>query len=136
MFITRHREKTRHQNDFSTTCYVWPETQALMQKLKAPANPSGTYFLSQFGKPYSVKTISGVVEQVIRDVGLARQISVKQYRKIGASQIKKLAGTDAMHQYKANAPSATDKPYILEDFSILTAALKALRKKLKEDGVL
>jgi len=136
MFITRHREKTRHQNDFATTCYVWPETQALMQRLKAPSNPSGTYFLSQFGEPYSVKTISGVVEQVIRNVGLARQFSVKQYQKVGASQIKALAGTDAMHQYKANAPSAADKPYILEDFSILTAALKKLRKKLKADGVL
>jgi len=83
-----------------------------------------------------VKTISGATEQMIRYVGLARQFSVKQYRKVGASQIKALVGTDAMHQYKANAPSGADKPYILEDFSILTGALKKFREKLVADGVL
>lgn len=136
MFITRRREKTSHQNDFTTTCYVWPETKVLMEKFRAPPHLADTYFLSQHGNPYSVKTVSGVVEKVIRDVGLARQFSVKQYRKVGASQIKALAGTDAMHQYKANAPSAAEKPYILEDFSLLTRALKRLRTKLRSDEVL
>ena len=67
---------------------------------------------------------------------LRGQFSFKQYRKIGASQIKVLGGSDSMHQYKANALSAADKPYILEDYSILTKTLKMFREKLKSDGAL
>jgi hypothetical protein len=107
-----------------------------MQQNRARPNPAGMYFLSQHGTPYSVKTISGVVEQVIRGEGLGGTMSIKQFRKIGASLIKMVASTDAMHQYKANALSTADQPYILEDYSLLTAALKRLREKLLEEGVL
>ena len=41
-----------------------------------------------------------------------------------------------MHQYKSNALNAADAPYILEDYSILTNALKKFREKLIADGVL
>jgi hypothetical protein len=44
--------------------------------------------------------------------------------------------SDAIHQYKANAPSASDKPYIIEAFSLLTAALKRFREKLKAERVM
>jgi integrase len=135
-FITKPREKTSHQNDFASTHWLWPETKALMQKHKARTNPFGTYFLSKQGAPYHTKTVSGLVEQVIRESGLNGQFSVKQFRKVGASQIKALAGSDAMHQYKSNALSAADAPYILEDYSILTSALKKFREKLIADGVL
>lgn len=37
-FITKRREKTIHQNNFTTTCYLWPETFELMLKHKAQAN--------------------------------------------------------------------------------------------------
>lgn len=125
MFITKRRERTRHQNLFTTTVYVWPETQRLMEKLRAPReNPFGTYFLSQLGTPYSVKTVAWIVEQVIRERGLGGQFSLKQFRKIGASQLKALAGSDAMHQYKANSLSAADRPYIDEDYNRLTNALQ------------
>lgn len=49
---------------------------------------------------------------------------------------KALADSDAMHMYKANAATAADKPYVLDEFSRLTAALKRFREKLKADGVL
>jgi integrase len=135
-YITKPREKTSHQNDFATTHWLWPETKALMEKYKARPNPFGNYFLSKQGAPYHTKTVSGLIEQVIRDSGLSGQFSVKQFRKIGASQIKALAGSDAMHQYKSNALGAADAPYILEDYSILTNALKKFREKLVADGVL
>ena len=64
------------------------------------------------------------------------QFSVKQFRKVGASQIKALCGSDAMHQYKSNALNAADAPYILEDYTILTKALQKFRDKLIADGVL
>lgn len=135
-FITKPREKTSHQNDFASTHWLWPETKALMVKHKARISPFGTYFLSKQGAPYHTKTVSGLIEEVIRDSGLKGQFSVKQFRKVGASQIKALAGSDAMHQYKSNALNAADAPYILEDYSILTNALKKFREKLIADGVL
>jgi len=136
MFITKRRERTRHQNVFATTCFVWPETQELIEQLRARSNAHDAVFLNSHGTTYDEDTISGVVLPVIKAAGLFRQFSFKQFRKIGASQIKAMSGSDAMHQYKANALSAADKPYILEDYSILTAALKKFRDKLKADGVL
>ena len=136
MYITKRRERTRHQNAFATTVYVWPETQRLMEQFRAKPNPAGTYFLTKLGLPYKVKTVSGIVEETIRTNKLNGDMSLKQFRKIGASQLKALAGSDAMHQYKANALSAADKPYILEDYSILTNALRKLREKLLTDGCL
>ncbi len=137
MFITKQRERTLHQNMFTTTVYIWPETQRLMAKFRARhEHPFGTYFLSKLGTPYSVKTVAWILEGVIRERRLNGQFSLKQFRKIGASQIKALSGTDAMHQYKANALGAADTPYILEDYSLLTKALKTFREKLIADGVL
>jgi integrase len=135
-YITKPREKTSHQNDFSVTHWLWPETKVLMERYRARPNPFGTYFLSKQGAPYHTKTVSGLIEEVIRDNGLTGQFSVKQFRKVGASQIKALAGSDAMHQYKSNALSSADAPYILEDYSILTKALQKFREKLIADGVL
>ncbi|HEY1686472.1 MAG TPA: hypothetical protein VGG19_17040 [Tepidisphaeraceae bacterium] len=136
MFITKSREKTSHQNDFETTCFVWPETQVLMEKHRARPNRYGTYFLSSHGKPYNEDTISDLIHQIIRANGLIGKFSIKQFRKVGASQIKALADSDAMHLYKANALAQEDKPYIIEDFARLTAALKKFREKLIADGVL
>src|SRR6185369_2615627 len=53
MFITRQREKTKHQNSFTTTHFVWPETQALMERHRAPENPTESYFLSAHGTPFT-----------------------------------------------------------------------------------
>jgi hypothetical protein len=83
-----------------------------------------------------VKTVSGLVDAVKKANHLTGKFSIKQFRKVGASQIKKLSGSDAMHQYKANALNDADMPYILEDYSLLTAALKKFRDLLKADGVL
>lgn len=135
MFVTRRRERTRHRNNFATTVYVWPETQQLMEKFRAKANPADAYFLSKFGLPYDEDTISYFIAPAIHAAGLQGQFSFKQWRKIGASQIKAIGGSDAMHQYKANALSAADQPYILEDYAILTRALKAFREKLIADEV-
>jgi integrase len=137
MFVTKRRERTRHQNKFTTTVYCWPETQRLMEQYRAALrNAYGSYFLSQNGTPYHVKTVAWIVEQAIREHGLGGKFSLKQFRKIGASQIKALCGSDAMHQYKANALGAADQPYILEDFTLLTGALKKFREKLIANGVL
>jgi hypothetical protein len=136
MFITKRRERTIHQNTFTTTCYVWPETQVLMERFRARPNPFNAYFLSRLGTPYDEDSISPVVLEVVKAAGLKGQYSFKQFRKIGASQIKALADSDAMHMYKANAASAADKPYVVDDYARLTTALKKLREKLKADGVL
>src|ERR1043165_5372419 len=56
-----------------------------MEKQRAPLqNPGGRYFVSHLGMPYKGKTVAGLVEEVIREKGLNRQFSVKQFRKIGA----------------------------------------------------
>lgn len=137
MFITKRRERTLHQNQFTTTAYVWPETQQLMEQFRAPLrNPTGHYFLTQFGLPYQVRGIGWAFFDAARKLGLSGVFSMKQFRKVGASQIKALDGSDAMHQYKANALNAADRPYIDEDYSRLTNALKKLRDKLIADGVL
>ncbi|MGC4030542.1 MAG: hypothetical protein QM754_02175 [Tepidisphaeraceae bacterium] len=137
MFIKRRRERTKHQNRFTTTTYIWPETQRLMEKFRAPlANPFGNYFLSQIGTPFSEKTVAWDIDKVKRDLKLRGKISMKQFRKIGASQIMALADSDAMHQYKANAFNAADAPYIDRDFTRLTNALKKFREKLIADGVM
>jgi hypothetical protein len=135
-YITKRREKTLHQNDFASTHWLWPETKVLMEKHRARPNPFNAYFLSKQGAPYHTKTVSGLIEEVIRDNGLTGTFSVKQFRKVGASQIKALCGSDAMHQYKSNALSSADAPYILEDYTILTKALEKFREKLIADGVL
>ena len=137
MFITRRRERTKHQNLFTTTIYVWPETQRLMEKFRARRdNPSGMYFLSKLGTPHKYRSMGWKFFDAARNLGLSGVISIKQFRKIGASQIKSLDGSDAMHQYKANALNAADTPYIDEDYSRLTRALKIFRDKLIVDGVL
>lgn len=137
MFITRRRERTKHQNLFTTTIYVWPETQRLMEKFRARrANPFGTYFLSKIGTPLKCRSMGWEFFDAARDLGLSGVLSIKQFRKVGASQIKALDSSDAMHQYKSNALNAADAPYIAEDYSRLTRALKVFRDKLIADGVL
>jgi hypothetical protein len=88
MFITKRRERTLHQNTFTTTCYVWPETQALMEKYRARPNPANAYFLSKLGTPYDEDSISPIALDAVKAAGLQGQYSFKQFRKIGASQIK------------------------------------------------
>lgn len=137
MFITKRRERTLHQNRFTTTAYVWPETQRLMEQFRGPLkNVTGHYFISRNGTPYSVKGFARDLEESMRKLGLKGKFSTKQFRKVGASVIKSLDGSDAMKQYKSNALDAADKPYITEDYSRLTQALKNFRAKLIADGVL
>jgi hypothetical protein len=108
-----------------------------MEQFRAPlGNSTGHYFYSQYGRPYTVKGLAWNLEQSILELGLRGQFSIKQFRKVGASVIKSLDGSDAMHQYKANALAAADKPYIDEDYSRLTKALKNFRDKLIADEVL
>ena len=52
VLIKRRRQKTLHQNDFETLCYVWLENVELLRRYAAPRqNPYGLVLLNENGLP-------------------------------------------------------------------------------------
>jgi integrase len=139
VFIKRRRQKTLHQNDFETLCYLWPEVVELLRKYAAPkANPHGLVLLSENGVPLQRSKTNNITNRFNRykkDAGLARDCQFKQFRKTGATWIENYFDDRTARLYNAHALGGELKRYAAQDFTALINALRAWREELKSAEV-
>jgi len=135
------RAKTSHQNTFQTLHWLFPETLALIGKVRAPANEHGRLLLSTTGWPilhlrdgYRYKLISRLFPEVIESAGLkGRGLSFKSLRKFGAHEIRgqtKFDKDDMARKYLGQKIKGALRDYVLDDFDDLTEQLKGFRQRL------
>lgn len=140
VFIKRRRQKTLHQNDFETLCYLWPEVVELLRKYAAPMNNThGLVLLNENGMPLQRKKTNNITNRFNRykkDAGLARDCEFKQFRKTGATWIENRFDDRTARLYNAHAIGGELKRYAAQTFDGLTVALKAWREELRGAGVL
>jgi integrase len=142
-FLWRKRSKTSHQNDWNTLHFLFPETYALLKKLKAPEdNAQGLMLLNKYGKPLYLNRLGKTqINNISADWADAREasginLSFKQLRKFGSSAIKSLANADVARLYLSQGIEGELKRYATDDYAPLTKALKKYRLQLKADGII
>ena len=139
-FIGRKRDKTSHQNDFSTLWWLFPETVKLlkenMQKrgTLALVRPDGSGMYSK-GKT-SDDYVSSQFNKA-REAADVKDFTFKQFRKIGISAIKRITGNpDIARMFAAQKIQGALGNYDRDDFfDPLTAALKKWHAELTADKV-
>jgi integrase len=140
VFIKRRRQKTLHQNDFETLCYLWPETVELLKKYGAPIdNPHGLVLLNENAMPLQRSKTNNITNRFNRykkDAGLARECQFKQFRKTGATWMENHHGERVARLYSAHTLGGELKRYAAQSFDPLTAALKQWREELRNHSVL
>jgi integrase len=140
LYIRRRRQKTLHQNDFETLCYLWPENVSALQKLAAPANNlHGLVLLNDEGQPLRRGRTNNITERFNKykhDANLGRDVEFKQFRKTGATWIESRFGERVARMYTAHAMNGELKRYVAQNFEPLTAALKVWATELRTAGVL
>ncbi len=137
--IVRKRNKTVHQNHFAAMHTLWGETAKLLKGQWAAKNPMGLALLNENGKELvrKVPSYDGIAKAynaLTKKLGI--DLPFKQLRKIGASAINRIGGSDAMRLYKAGVIGKGDKVYIIDSYEKLTPHLLAWGEELRKDGVL
>lgn len=140
LYIKRRRQKTLHQNDFETLCYLCPENVELLRKFAAPPdNPHGLVLLNDEGQPLKRRRINNITERFNKykgDAELGRTVEFKQFRKTGATWMEGRFGERVARMYAAHSMNGELKRYVAQNFGPLTNALKAWAEELRAAGVL
>lgn len=141
-YIVRKRDKTSHQNDFTSQWWLFPETARLLKKCRAKRNPKGLALLRPDLTPMgrvgnSDDWVTVRFNKAKEAAGaVAGDFTFKQFRKIGYSAIKRLTMSKEVARMYA-AKVVTDAEYDRDDFfEPLTDALKKWHDQLKADKVL
>ena len=145
-FVWRRRDKTSHQNQFSSLHWLFPETVELLEKHMAPTNNShGLALLTKDGEPlqiigdgYKTRNVADAFEKSVKAAKLERKsVTFKSFRKFSATQLLSITKQDNMaRMFLAQKVPGVLKNYVKDDFEQLTAALHKYHTQLKETKVI
>ena len=148
-YIWRQREKTSAEDSgYQVLHWLMPETVALLMRYAAPAtNPHGRLLLNDEGQPLwqaaedkarkdaitlAFKRVITKFRNADKKAGSEEkfQFVFKQFRKIGATAIKRIAGADVSRMYLGQVVPGVLRMYAQDDFAVVTESLKTWHKEL------
>lgn len=148
-YVVRVRSKEASADEtYETAHALWPETVALLDRERAPANPHNKLLLTRSGTPLEVgeadqwvrNPISKAFERAVKAAKLKadpRRPQLRQLRKMGTSAMHRLANEKAAKMYRGATFEGAANLYIaVSDWEPLTTALDRWAGELRADGVL
>ncbi len=148
-YLVRVRSKEASSDEaYETAHALWRETAALLERERAPSNPTNNLLLTRSGTPLEIgevdqwarNPISKAFDRSVEAAGLKadpRRPQLRQLRKMGTSAMHRLANEKVAKMYRGAAFEGSANLYIaVSDWEPLTAALDLWADELRADGVL